>query len=87
MPSPDVEIPEAGEHLWEWYFDIDGRISRIVDGICKRIPPSEWLAWQSLTGTIVYPWEFDILAAMDRVYCDTVMEEIAAGRALEDKGK
>ena len=72
-------------HLWEWFFDLDNRISRMDDGVCNRIPPSEWLAWQQMTGDIVYPWEYDILTAMDRAYCAAVNGEIAAGRALERK--
>ena len=83
--SPYPEVPEAGEYLWEWYFDLDSKISRIDDGGCHMIPPSEWRAWVDLTGNIVYPQEFDILAAMDRVYCDGVNEEIAAGRAMREK--
>lgn len=71
--------------MWDWFFDCDNRVSRIVDGVCRTIPPSEWVAWQQLTGDIVYPWEFAILAAMDRAYCDGVNVEIAAGRAMEDR--
>lgn len=85
--SPDIEVPEAGQHLWDWYFDVDDRISRIIDGSCRRIPPSEWLAWQQMKGDIVHPWEYDILAAMDRAYCAGVDGEIEAGRALAEKGK
>ena len=83
--SPIPEVPEAGQYLWDWYFDLDAKITRISDGVCERIPPSEWKAWAELTGNIVYPWEFDILAAMDRVYSDAVTAEIAAGRALKEK--
>lgn len=85
--SPIPEVPDAGQHLWDWYFDLDSKISRIDSnsGVQQRIPPSEWKAWADLTGNIVYPWEFDILAAMDRVYCDAVTAEIAAGRALKEK--
>lgn len=83
--NPIPEVPEAGQHLWNWFFDIDDRMSRITDGVCARIPPSEWLAWQQMTREIVYPREYDILAAMDRAYCAAVNVEIAAGRALERK--
>jgi hypothetical protein len=78
-------VPAAGKHLWDWYFDIDARVSRIGDDVCKRIPPSEWLAWATLTGHVVYSWEYDILAAMDAAYCAGVNGEIAAGRALQEK--
>ncbi len=80
-------MPPVAQQLWDWYFEVDERISRIDDGVCKMIPPSEWLAWAQLTGNIVYSWEYDILAAMDSAYCAGVNGEIAAGRALEEKGK
>ena len=82
--NQEPEVPAAGQHLWDWFLDINDRISRVEDS-CRRIPPSEWLAWQQMTGDIVYPWEYDILAAMDRAYCDSVDGEIAAGRALEER--
>lgn len=66
---------------------MDERISRINDGVCARIPPSEWDAWQRLTGELVYPEEFAILAAMDRAYCTGVIGEIEAGRAVAERNK
>lgn len=57
------------------------------DGVCLKIPPSEWLAWQSITGHVVYSVEFDILAAMDHAYCAAVNEEIAIGRAMEEEAR
>ena len=83
-PKPDV--PEAGLVLWGWFFDIDSRITRVDDGVCRLIPPTEWLAWQQLHGDLVYAWEYAILANMDRAYCGAVNVEIAAGRALDKQG-
>lgn len=82
--SPDIEVPEAGEYLWDWYFDAEQRFSRIRDGVCYLISPSEWMAWRDITRNLVYPWEFDILAAMDRAYARAVNEEIEAGRAMNE---
>lgn len=67
--------------------DMDARYSRIVDGACHKVPPSEWLAWQSLTGHVVYSWEFAILAAMDHAYCAAVNEEIRIGRVMEEQAR
>lgn len=85
-PSPDLpDISDAAEHLWGWYFDIDKRISRDVEGIYRLIPPSEWLAWRDITRDLVHPWEFAILAAMDRAYTGAVNVEIEAGRELAER--
>ena len=85
--NQEPEVPTAGTHLWEWFFDINERISRSdLDRGCRRLPPTEWVAWGTLTGHVVYSWEYDILAAMDAAYCSAVNEEIEAGRALEQTG-
>lgn len=81
--APPLEIPSGGEHLWEWYHDIAGQIRRIHDGHCGPIHPSEWLAWQKLTGEIVYPWEFEILRVMDVAFCDEVNKELGAKREAD----
>lgn len=91
-PVPDLDIPEAGQHLWNWYSTVSRRVGRIRDGVCHPIPPSEWLAWQTLTGEIVYSWEHDILAAMDVAFCEEMNKELEAKRAdqqaeIEKKGK
>lgn len=51
--------------------------------MCYPIPPSEWVAWQKITANIAYPWEFDILAAMDVAFCDEVNKELDAKRAAQ----
>jgi len=75
--SPPLEYPFAAAHLWEWYFDLSQRLRRVRDGVCEPIPPSEFEAWQRLTGNIVYRHEYAILAAMDAAYCDEMNKELA----------
>jgi hypothetical protein len=41
---------------------------RIVEGVCYAIPPTEYLAWQTLFRVIVRAREYGILAAMDAAY-------------------
>jgi hypothetical protein len=89
---PDLVIPEGGHHIWDWYAQVSLRIGRVRDGICDPIPPSEWLAWQTLTGEIVHPWEHAILAAMDIAFCAEMNKELEAKRAehhdeMQQKGK
>lgn len=85
-PEP-FELPDHVQYLWDWYFDADRRISRMLDGSYRLIPPSEWLAWRDITRSLVRTQEFAILAAMDRAYASAVNEEIEAGRALADEQK
>jgi len=75
--APEVELSDAATYLWDWYFDIDARVGRVSDGVCRPIPPSEWLAWAHLTGHVVYRWEFAILAAMDLSYCQALNSEFS----------
>jgi hypothetical protein len=76
--SPPLEIPSVGAYLWEWYFDLSQRLRRVRDGVCEPIPPSEYEAWQRITGNIVYRHEYAILWAMDAAYCDEMNTELAA---------
>lgn len=55
------------------------------DGACEPIPPSEILAWQILTGTVVYPSEYAILAAVDLAYCDEMNKELDSYQARESE--
>lgn len=86
--TPDFEIPDHGFYLWEWYFDLSERLRRVRDGVAERIPPTEYLAWAAMTGEIVYPWEYAILADMDVAFCDEMDKELADYRTrVEDQAK
>ena len=86
-PSPELEIPEAGEYLWEWYYDISSKVRRVHDGVCCPIPPSDFQAWIALKREIVYPWEYDILSAMDVAFCDETNKELSDKREREKPPK
>ena len=88
QPTPELEIPEIGRYLWDFYFAISGRLRRMRDGVCEPIPPSEYLAWLRLTGDIIYPSEFAILCAMDDQYCSEMNIEAKDYRQrLQDEAK
>lgn len=76
--SPLIYLPPAGEHIWTWYMRLSGTLRRVRDGVCEPIPPTEFRAWCEASGTIVYPWEYAILCAMDVAYCSEMSKEIAA---------
>lgn len=73
---PDLDIPFAARHIWEWYFEVSDAVDRRSDGKCCPIPPSEFEAWARLSGNIVYPHEYAILRTMDAVYCDEMNKEL-----------
>ena len=77
-PSPEFEIPEGGEYLWNWYFEISDSLRRIDDGVCFPMPPSEIIAWKNLTDRVVTTDEYAILRAMDAVFCEETNKELQA---------
>lgn len=69
VTGPLLVIPEAGEYLWNWFWDIRNSLRQVLDGAAIPIPPSEFIAWAELTGQVVWPSEYAILRAMDKVFC------------------
>ena len=67
--APDFIVPEEGQHVWNWFVDLNRSVSRISNGICRMILPSEYIAWRELTGHVVYAHEYDMLKCMDEAYC------------------
>jgi hypothetical protein len=84
-PTPQFRIPQSAHYIWNWFKEISDIASPIREGFYRRIPPSEYLAWQQLTGNIVYPEEYDILFAMDGVFCDEMNAEIQAREAIRQE--
>lgn len=81
--APPLYIPDAGQHLWDWYMDATRRVRRVVEGVCGPVSPADWLAWAEITGNIVYRWEYDILAAMDIAFCDEMNKELEGRRETQ----
>ena len=84
----DYEIPGAGAHLWEWFEQLNAGVGRIRDGVCFPIPWTEFQAWASVTGNVVFPSEYAILRAIDLAFCDEINKELEAYRLrLSEKAK
>ena len=83
--TPPFEIPEHGQYIWDWFKELSLIASSVSDGMYRPIPPSEYLAWQQITGNIVYSWEYDILFSMDSVYCDEMNKEIQARQSIRQE--
>ena len=88
VPTPEFEIPENGLYLWRWFNDLNNSVSRIdFNGYYYPIPPSEFLAWSTLTGNYLTSEEYDILKSMDSIYCKESNSEITSKRAKEDEAR
>ena len=84
LHTPVFIIPERGKYLWDWFHELNRAVPRFYEGYCRRIPPSEYLAWCKMTRNIVYPLEYDILMAMDAIYCEETNKEITNKRSIEE---
>lgn len=62
---------------------LSGCVRRVIDGVCIPIPPTEFLAWCRASGTIVYPFEYAILSAMDDAYREEMNSELENYRLRE----
>jgi hypothetical protein len=80
-----LDIPIEGRYIWKWFTEINESISRISDGVCHLIPPSEYLSWFTLTGNVVYSIEYDILRCMDAEFCKETNKEFQAKRTKREE--
>lgn len=62
----EIEVPEAGEHLWSWFWSLERGRACGMNGP-EPLAYAEIEAWARLTGTELRPWEVDALKAMDAV--------------------
>lgn len=88
--GPLLVIPEAGQYLWDWYWNASQGLRRVIDGGAAPISSLEWQAWASITGELVRPSEYAILRAMDKTFCHETNNELKAYRdrkEAEEKAK
>lgn len=83
--TPPFILPSELKHVWDWFVSLNASVSRIKDGHCYLIPPSEYLAWIRLTGNIVYPYEYDIMVDMDKAFCDETNKEFQSIRSKQEE--
>lgn len=88
--SPDVVIPDDGQHIWDWYFELSNSLTRVRSGVCEAIPWSEYKAWIDLTQVKIDPEEIDMLRYIDAAFCSQMnvelqeMQEVMNERAKRD---
>lgn len=69
--SPDYEVPEAGEHVWDWFWGLSARRKSGPEALTY----AEVGDWQRLTGTQVRPEEVEMLMQMDNAFLAEVRKE------------
>lgn len=81
QPSPDIEIPHFGQHVWDWFWVLSNRRRSGPEALSF----AEIGEWQRLTGTAALPEEVEMLMQMDDAYLSEVRKEQEAAqvRALE----
>lgn len=74
MPSPEYEVPEAGDHVWEWFWALSARRRSGPEALTY----AEVGEWARLTATPIRPEEVEMLMRMDDAFLSEVREEQAA---------
>ena len=86
--SPEFEIPLGGEYLWELFATLSTVIHRVdFNGYYYSFPPSEILAWCELAKVDITSKEYEIISAMDNVFCKEINEDRSAtySRKLDEQ--
>lgn len=76
-------LPLAGEHLWNWFWQLDSGRGDSLNGLA-RISHGHIAEWSALTGNVVRDHEVQILLAMDRARREASNPEAIAARAAAE---
>jgi hypothetical protein len=87
LEAPTIEIPDEYVRHWLMFFRISNQVSRIREGVCGRIPPSEYLAWSSLSKVELSQDDYDLLVDMDEAFCIAMNAELEDRRPKPDDPK
>lgn len=81
--TPNFEIPDGGFYIWDLYTELSNAIHRVdFNGYYYKLLPSEIIAWSKLTGTDISSSEYEIITAMDTVFCNELNKD---KKATEDR--
>ncbi len=81
LNPPEIDIPEGMERYWTIFWDVSNSITRVLDGVARRIPPSEWFYWSKISETSFNSVEYALLRDMDGAFCHQMNLELAAYQA------
>ncbi len=68
----EPEIPDAAEHLWLWFWELDS--GRQVGMGHSPLSWGDIKAWMELTQTPLSPWEVGLFKQMDQAYLEMAQE-------------
>lgn len=87
--TPPLEIPLAGQHIWDFYETLNDRMRRVMDRQAIPISFSELHVAMMITGTLLNRKEIEILFEMDKIFCELVNLELKdlAEREKEEQAK
>lgn len=72
--NPEVEPPEDGEHLWEWFWHLSGHRHQGMNGP-QPLTYQDVETWSRMTGTLLLREEVLILMQMDTAFLNAVADE------------
>ena len=68
QPSPEQEVPDAAEHVWDWFWTLSARRKSGPEALTY----AEVGEWQRLTGNAIRPEEVEMIMRMD----DALLAEV-----------
>lgn len=80
----EPDIPEEGEHLWEWFWHLSSRRGQGMDGP-MALTYAELVAWSEIAGEIILREEITIIVGMDDSYLSALAKEREAQRAANKR--
>lgn len=84
--GPQVKVPPAGEHVWDWFWKLSGRRQHSESGPLP-IGYAEIGAWSQLLDIHTYPDEIETLTKMDEAFMAETSAEMEAVRRRQAAGK
>ena len=82
VDCPDIDVPENGHFLWDWFWDLRQSQAPGFSGP-SPISNQEIIAWASITGNILRREEAAVIKQMDSRYCREISIESEAIRERE----
>lgn len=69
---PDYEIPFAGQHLWDWFWQLSNR--RQSGFGASLVSYTEIRSWLEVRKPLIHDWEIEILIQMDQAFLQAHQE-------------
>lgn len=80
----EPDIPEEGEHIWLWFWQLSRRRQQGVDGP-QPLTYTEISECSRMTGEILLREEIAVITDMDDAYLDALAKEREAQRVANRK--